>query len=59
MTVIFCITQFLFLQSHSYMCSHRLKMNLEMLKGRMELAENYMSNGLHKLLLVSIHLYLG
>lgn len=34
-------------------------MNLEMSKGHMELVENYMSNGLQKLLLVLIQLYLG
>lgn len=43
----------------SYFSSDRLKMNLEMSKGHMELAENYMSNGLQKLLLVLIQLYLG
>lgn len=43
----------------SYFLSDRLKMNMEMSKGHMELAENYMSNGLQKLLSVLIQLYLG
>lgn len=50
----FCMLNF-----HSYMCCDRLKMNMEISKVHMELVENYMSNGLQKLLSVLIHLYLG
>lgn len=46
-------------RSHLAFMFHRLKMNMETLNGHMGLVENYMYNGLQKLLLVSILLFLG
>jgi len=41
------------------MCCDRLRMNMEILRGHMELVESYMSNGQQKLLLIWTWLYLG